>query len=230
MELKSIRGAVLFALDTAKTIAELVVAAVKINQSLRAADLQGADLQGADLQSADLQGADLQGAYLQGAYLHGADLRGAYLHGADLRGAELQGAYLRGAYLEGADLQGAYLHGAYLHGAYLQGAYLEDAEGKNNPIRAIRIFSGLYAYEVWAVLFEDGTRSIRMGCLWKSLAEWEKIGIRNSNLSEFPDDASPKCEERVAAFNFAKAAILRMQLPEAAKPAAKKAAEKALTK
>ena len=155
MELKSIRGAVLFALDTAKTIAELVVAAVKMNQSL-------------------------QGAYLRGAYLRGAELRGA--------------------------------------------------EGKKKPIRDIRIFSGLYLYEVWAVLFEDGTRSIRMGCFWKSLAEWKKIGIRNSNPSEFPNDASPKCEDRAAAFNFAKAAVLRMKLPEVAKPAAKKAAEKARTK
>ena len=185
MELKSIRGAVLFALDTAKTIAELVVAAVKINQSLR-----------------------------------GADLRGAYLRGADLHGAYLHGAYLQGAYLQGAELRGANLRGAELRGA----------EGKKKPIRDIRIFSGLYVYEVWAVLFEDGTRSIRMGCLWKSLAEWEKIGIRNSNLSEFPNDASPKCEDRAAAFNFAKAAVLRMKLPEVAKPAATKAAEKARTK
>jgi hypothetical protein len=50
-----------------------------------------------------------------------------------------------------------------------------------------------------------------MGCLWKSLAEWEAVGIRKSNLSEFPDDGSYRCEERVAAFEFAKAAALRLK-------------------
>jgi hypothetical protein len=50
-----------------------------------------------------------------------------------------------------------------------------------------------------------------MGCLFKSLEEWEKSGIRNSNLSEFPNDGSDKCEERAAAFEFAKAAVLRMK-------------------
>jgi hypothetical protein len=53
-----------------------------------------------------------------------------------------------------------------------------------------------------------------MGCLWKSLKNWEKIGIRKSNLSEYPDDGSEKCEERTAAFEFARAAALRMKLPE----------------
>ena len=52
-----------------------------------------------------------------------------------------------------------------------------------------------------------------MGCLFYSLEDWEKIGIRKSNVNEFPDDGSDKCEERVAAFEFAKAATLMMKLP-----------------
>jgi exo-beta-1,3-glucanase (GH17 family) len=50
-----------------------------------------------------------------------------------------------------------------------------------------------------------------MGCLWKSLDEWKKVGIRKSNLSQYPDDGSYKSEERVAAFEFAQAAALRMK-------------------
>ena len=75
----------------------------------------------------------------------------------------------------------------------------------------MRVFSGLYAYEIWAALFEDGSRWVRMGCLFKSLEDWKKIGIRKSNLSEFPDDGSDESEERVAAFEFAKAAALKMK-------------------
>jgi hypothetical protein len=53
-----------------------------------------------------------------------------------------------------------------------------------------------------------------MGCIWYSLEKWEKIGIRNSNVKEFPDDGSEKCEERVRAFEFAKTAALAMQVPK----------------
>ena len=57
MELKTCWGEAIFALEAAKTVAELVAAALRAKKSLR------------------------------GAYLRGADLRSAYLRGADLRGA-----------------------------------------------------------------------------------------------------------------------------------------------
>ena len=166
MELKNIFGEVIFTLEGAKTVFELVTAAVAAKKSLNA-----------------------------------ANLRGASLDGASLRGANLDGANLDGANLDGANLVGANLFGANLDGANLDG----------KKIKSMRIFSGLYRYTIHAVIFQDGSRWVRMGCLWKSLEDWETVGIRKSNESEFPDDGSEKCEERVAAFEFAKAAALRMK-------------------
>ena len=100
-----------------------------------------------------------------------------------------------------ADLRGANLGGANLYGANL-------CDGK---IKTARIFSGLYSYVVMSILTQDGTRLVKMGCLTKTLEEWEKIGIRKSNLNEFPDDGSEKCEERVRAFKFAKASALALE-------------------
>jgi uncharacterized protein YjbI with pentapeptide repeats len=220
MEIKSLSGTVLFALETAKTVRELVTAAVTAKKSLGDADLQGAYLHDANLRGADLQGANLQGAYLHGAYLHdadlhgadlqGANLQGAYLRGADLQGANLQGAYLRGASLQGAYLRNADLHGANLYGANLQVANLQGAEDKSK-VYSMRIFSGLYKYQVWAVLFADGSRWVRMGCLFYSLEKWDEIGIRQSNIDEYPENGSDRSEERAAAFEFAKAAVLRLK-------------------
>ena len=161
--------------------------------------LQGAYLRGADLQRADLQGADLQRAYLRGADLQGADLQGAYLQGADLQGADLQGA----------DLQGADLRGANLQGADLQDADLRGANGEKMKVADMSVFTGLYPYQCWAVVAEDGTPWVRMGCLWKSVEEWDRIGVRASNPDEFPD-GSEKCEERVRAFEFTRAEAVRM--------------------
>ena len=146
MELKNIYGTVVFALESATTIAELVTAARRASADLSYANLSYANLFSAKLSHADLFSADLKGALIDG-----------------------------------------------------------------KPIINLRqiSYSG-YAYGVQAVLFEDGSRWVRMGCLWKSLAEWEEIGIRSSNPSEFPDDGSVASEERVAAFEFAKAAALRM--------------------
>jgi uncharacterized protein YjbI with pentapeptide repeats len=175
MEIKDLGGTVLFALETAKTVCELVTDAVAAKKSLH-------------------------GANLEGANLHGANLHGAYLEGANLHGANLEGANLRGANLEGANLRGASLRGAYLHGA----------EGKSK-VYSMRVFSGLYDYQVWAVLFADGSRWVRMGCLFYSLEKWDEIGIRQSNTREYPEDGSDRSEERVAAFEFAKAAVLRLR-------------------
>ena len=102
--------------------------------------------------------------------------------------------------------QKADLSGADLRGAYLSGKKIHD----------ICVFTGLYRYQVWAVFFQDGTRWIRMGCLFKSLEEWTRIGIRESNTSEYPNDGSAKCEERVRAFEFARVAALALVAPEAA--------------
>ena len=140
--------------------------------------------------------ADLSYADLSCTDLSYANLSRANLYCTDLSGADLSRAYLSGANLSRADLYGAILYGADLYG---------------KKIHSMRIFSGLYRYTVQAVLFIDGSRWVRMGCLFYSLEYWEKIGIRESNLSEFPDDGSEKCEERVAAFEFAKAAVLRMK-------------------
>ena len=91
---------------------------------------------------------------------------------------------------------------------------LRDAVLSDKTVHSMRVFTGLYSYQVWAVVFQDGERWVRMGCLWQSVEEWERVGIRKSNVSEFPDDGSERCEERVAAFEFAKAAALRMKLPD----------------
>ena len=102
----------------------------------------------------------------------------------------------------GAAVKLAYNSGADLRGAYLSG----------KKILYLRVFTGLYPYQVWAVLFEDQSRWVKMGCLFYSLDEWEKIGIRKSNVLQFPDDNSERSEERAAAFEFAKAAVLRMKV------------------
>jgi uncharacterized protein YjbI with pentapeptide repeats len=185
MEIRSLDGKVLFALETAKTVCELVTAAVAAKKSLGDADLRG-------------------------AYLRDADLRGAYLQGADLGGADLRGAYLQGADLGGADLQGADLRDADLRDANLGGANLGGAENKSK-VYSMRVLYGLYKYQIWAVLFDDGSRWVRMGCLFYSLEKWDEIGIRQSNIGEYPEDGSDRSEERVAAFEFAKAAVLRLR-------------------
>ena len=63
------------------------------------------------------------------------------------------------------------------------------------------------------MLYEDGTRAVRMGCHFNTLEEWASIDLRSNNISEFPDDGREISEERVALFELAKAAATRMNLP-----------------
>jgi uncharacterized protein YjbI with pentapeptide repeats len=182
------------------------------NQGSRA-DLSGADLSRADLRGADLRDAVLSGADLRGADLSGADLRGAVLSRADLSGADLSRADLSGADLSGADLRGAVLRDAVLSGAVLSGAILRDADLRGAVLRGVkikslRVYTGLYFYEIWSCVSIDNVPYIRMGCLYKTVEEWDRITIRSSNLSEFPNNGSEKSEERVRAFEFARTQVL----------------------
>ncbi len=167
--------------------------------------VKAALLVGANLGGADLGGANLGGANLRGADLNGADLGGANLGGADLGGADLGGADLRGANLNCADLRGANLRDADLGGADLGGANLG---GKK--ISALRVFSGLYEYQIWAYVLEDGSPWVRMGCQNRSVAEWDVLTIRESRTSEYPNDGSARSEQRARAFAFARGEALIM--------------------
>ena len=97
--------------------------------------------------------------------------------------------------------------GGYFRGGNFLGGVINTRAATR--IRTFNFYS--YPYPVWAILYTDGSRWVRMGCLWNSLAEWKSIGIRKSNLTEFPGDGSDRSEERVAAFEFARAAVLRMK-------------------
>ena len=85
-------------------------------------------------------------------------------------------------------------------GANLQGA----------KISSLRVFTGLYKYLIFVFVTDSGVPWVRMGCFWKTVEDWDKLGIRQSNLSEFPDDRSPKSEERALAFEFARVTALQM--------------------
>jgi uncharacterized protein YjbI with pentapeptide repeats len=146
----------------------------------------------------------------QRAYLSGSDLRGAYLRGAYLSGAYLSGSDLSGSDLSGSDLSGSNLSGCDLSGSNLRGSNLSGSNGEKFKVQTARIITGLYKYEVWSVVDEDGEPWVRMGCLFYSVSKWAEIGIRNSNLAEYPDNGSERCEERVAAFEFAQAMALRL--------------------
>ena len=134
----------------------------------------------------------------------------ASLTGANLRGADLTDANLTDANLTGADLRGADLRGAILTGADLRDAILTGADLRGVKIKTLRAFAGLYRYQIWAYVLEDGTPCVRMGCLHKTVPEWDSITIRESNPNEFPNDGSPRCEQRARAFEFARAEALIM--------------------
>ena len=110
---------------------------------------------------------------------------------------------------------GCKVAGGTVAGCTVSGGTVSYCTVSDKPLAVLKGYSGLYDFNVWAVLFADGSRWVRMGCLFKSLEDWEKIGIRKSNLSQYPDDGSDACEERVRAFNFAREAALALKVPHA---------------
>ena len=94
--------------------------------------------------------------------------------------------------------------------ANLRRANLTGANLGGKKISALRVFSGLYEYQIWAYVLEDGSPLVRMGCQNRSIAEWDVLTIRESRASEYPNDGSARSERRARAFEFARGEALIM--------------------
>ena len=157
-----------------------------IKEAVAKAIASGANLRGCNLSDSDLSGCDLRGCNLSYSDLSGCNLRDSDLRGCDLRGCDLRDSDLRGCDLSYSDLCGV---------------------GK---IKAIRVMTGLYRYVIFAIVAEDGEPWVRMGCQWRSVTEWDRITIRDSRTSEFPNDGSTRSEQRARAFEFARGEAIEM--------------------
>jgi hypothetical protein len=138
------------------------------------------------------------------------DLYGANLCGADLSEANLIRTDFTRADLSDADLYGADISWADFYKTNITRTAFYGSKYCGMTFAAVVVMVGLYRYQCWAVVTTDGTPFVRMGCLWHSVAEWDAIGIRNSNTTEFPDDGSDISEERAEAFELMRAKALRM--------------------
>jgi uncharacterized protein YjbI with pentapeptide repeats len=112
---------------------------------------------------------------------------------ANLRGANLRGADLCGANLCGADLRGANLCGADLRGANLRGANYKEVK-----IKKTAVFTGLYQYIAMPIIGEDGNEHIRLGCHFRTTAEWAADFWNNNK--EFPNNGDMASKLRWMAY------------------------------
>ena len=154
-----------------------------------------------DFSYADLSNIDLSNIGLSYADLSNADLSRANLWCANLSGANLSGANLRSADLSDANLSRANLSRANLSYANLYCANLYCAKYKDVVIKHVRIFTSLYRYQVWAIIAEDNSEWIRLGCFFRKREEWNENFWNNNE--EFKNDNSEDINMRLAAFNFA---------------------------
>ena len=171
--------------DSAETIAETLVSAIRA---------------GANLVRANLEGANLDGANLDGANLEGANLDGANLVRANLVRANLDGANLDGANLDGANLVRANLVRANLYGANLEGANLD---GANLPIWCKWSVS-------WSESGEDKTITVKIECKVKKPSEWD---LWFESFEEFETNRDTEDFKRIRAnYKAVRAYLIEMGL------------------
>ena len=189
-----------------ETIKDAVAKAIASGANLSDSNLRGCNLSGCNLSGCNLRDSDLSGSNLSGSNLSGCNLRDSDLRDSDLRGCNLSDSDLRGSNLSDSDLSYSDLSGSNLRGSDLSGCNLCGV-GK---IKAIRVMTGLYRYVIFAIVAEDGEPWVRMGCQWRSVTEWDRITIRDSRTSEFPNDGSTRSEQRARAFEFARGEAIEM--------------------
>ena len=190
IKIKSISGSIIYESEK-DNLRDAVIDAVSKGVSLTRADLTRANLTGANLTGADLTWANLTWADLTWANLTWANLTGADLTWANLTGANLTRANLTGANLTRADLTRANLTEADLTRAIRNGKIIKHGAQ----------WLGLYKYRVMALIYDDGSTDIEMGCFTRSLEDWKNDFWNNPK--EFPNDGREASMMRLAAFEYA---------------------------
>ena len=100
--------------------------------------------------------------------------------------------------------------GQFLGGEF-RGGQFRGGEFRGEKTIQLRGLYGLYKYPIHIARLANGELWIAMGCLFHSLDQWAEIGIRASNVEEFPDDGSLRSLERIRAFDFAKQIAIDMK-------------------
>ena len=144
-----------------------------------------------------------------GGYFRGGEFLGGYFRG-QFRGGEFLGGYFRGQFLGGEFRGGEFRGGQFLDGQFLGGQF-RGGEFRGEKTIQLRGLFGLYKYPIYIARLANGELWIAMGCLFHSLDQWAEIGIRASNVEEFPDDGSLRSLERIRAFDFAKQIAIDMK-------------------
>ena len=194
MDIKNIYGEVVYTAPKATTMQEAVDQAIADKVTMR--------------------GWVISNCKVSGGKVSGGTVSDCKVSGGTVSYCKVSDCTVSGGTVSDCTVSGGKVSDCTVSGGTVSGGKVSYCTVSENPLAFLKGFAGLYKYNVWSVLFADGSRWVRMGCLFKSLEDWDKIGIRKSNLSEFPDDGSDRSEERAAAFEFAKAAALRMKLPK----------------
>ena len=90
---------------------------------------------------------------------------------------------------------------ANLSGANLSRANLSGAKRNGKIIKHAAQWLGLYKYRVMAIIYEDGSEDVEMGCYTRSVENWKADFWNNPN--EFTDPNSIESRLRLFAFETA---------------------------
>ena len=144
---------------------------------------------------------DLRGSNLSGSNLSDSNLSDSDLSYSDLRGSDLRGSNLRGSNLRDSNLSDSNLSDSDLSGSNLSDSNLSDSNLNGVKIKKSTVFTGLYKYIVMPVIAIDGAEYIRMGCFFRTVAEWQ--GNFWNNPQEFPNNGDMPSKLRWMAYQTA---------------------------
>ena len=154
-----------------------------------------------DLSYSDLRDSDLSDSNLSYSDLRYSNLRGSNLRGSNLSYSDLSYSNLRGSNLRDSNLSGSDLSDSDLSGSNLSDSNLSDSNLNGVKIKKSTVFTGLYKYIVMPVIAIDGAEYIRMGCFFRTVAEWQ--GNFWNNPQEFPNNGDMPSKLRWMAYQTA---------------------------
>ena len=159
------------------------------------------DLSNCELSRLTATGANLDGSRFVDSRFVDSRFDGSTFVGSTFVDSRFDGSTFVGSRFDGSTFVGSTFAGSRFVDSRFDGSRFDGRNGEKLIASAAMGWCGLYDYYVFAIVSDKGPW-IRMGCRWRSLAEWEADFWNNPK--EFPNDGSPKSNMRLAAFNYVK--------------------------
>ncbi len=215
IEIKTILGEVCFSWESEKnTVKETVIELLKANKGkwIEKVNLSEMDLSGIDFSNSKFDNSKFFNSKFYNSQFYNSKFYNSKFYNSQFDNSKFYNSQFDNSQFYNSQFDNSQFYNSKFDNSKFYNSKFYNSQFYNSQfynfiyngikVKTLGCFNGLYKYTVMAIVSEDGTEYVRLGCHTRLVSEWEKNFWNNP--SEFPNDGSLQSEYRVMAYELCK--------------------------